>query len=104
MINGIIMIVVLKNMQIINLKREKIKTIGILITTGATEKTNLQNIYDIAGNVLEWTLEYSNNADEPCSRRGGNFGIRGIDFQADGRYSDVVYDKTNYIGFRISIY
>lgn len=80
------------------------KKIGILITTGATEKTNLQNIYDIAGNVLEWTLEYSNDADEPCSRRGGNFGIRGIDFQADGRYSDVVYDKTNYIGFRISIY
>lgn len=58
----------------------------------------------MAGNVLEWTLEYSNDADEPCSRRGGNFGIRGIDFQADGRYSDVVYDKTNYIGFRISIY
>ena len=30
---------------------------SILITTGGTEQSNVMNIYDIAGNVGEWTLE-----------------------------------------------
>ena len=30
---------------------------GIVLTTGADSSFSVQNIYDIAGNVLEWTLE-----------------------------------------------
>jgi len=30
---------------------------GILLTTGADSSFSVQNIYDIAGNVWEWTLE-----------------------------------------------
>ena len=30
----------------------------VLLTTGADESFSLMNIYDIAGNVWEWTLEY----------------------------------------------
>ena len=30
---------------------------GILLTTGGTEQSKVMNIYDIAGNVYEWTLE-----------------------------------------------
>ena len=30
---------------------------SILLTTGGTEQSNVMNIYDIAGNVGEWTLE-----------------------------------------------
>ena len=36
-----------------NKKEQSLYENGILLTTGATEATNLQNIYDIAGNVWE---------------------------------------------------
>ena len=35
---------------------------SILLTTGATERNSAKNIYDIAGNVREWTTE-SNSSD-----------------------------------------
>ena len=41
---------------------------AMLLTTGATEDTTLQNIYDIAGNVWEWTLEMSDTIG-PCVAR-----------------------------------
>ena len=44
----------------------------IMLTTGASEATNLQQIYDIAGNLWEWTLEYK-NTDAPCVGRGNSF-------------------------------
>ena len=34
---------------------------GILLTTGASEACKKMNIYDLAGNVWEWTLEYTSN-------------------------------------------
>ena len=52
--------------------------------------TKRRNIYDFAGNVLEWTLEhvtvYSNFA---CSNRGGYYGLSGKNLPASFRdYSD----------------
>ena len=44
---------------------------GILVTTGTSEKNKVMNIYDIAGNVVEWTLEKTSDASYPCARRGG---------------------------------
>ena len=39
-------------------KYSKMKDTSILLTTGATEERNAaKNIYDIAGNVSEWTTE-----------------------------------------------
>ncbi len=47
---------------------------GQLLTTGASEQTNKMNIYDLAGNEFEWTLEQlTSNSDLPCTRRGGCF-------------------------------
>ena len=42
---------------------------GILLTTGADSSFSVQNIYDIAGNVVEWTLENTSSTDYPCSMR-----------------------------------
>ncbi len=55
-------------------KRQSLNT--ILLTTGATEATNLQNIYDIAGNVREWILDPLNDtSDVSVSMGGGCFSL-----------------------------
>ena len=46
---------------------------GVLVTTGTSEKNKVMNIYDIAGNVNEWTLEKTSLTDDPCTPRGGSF-------------------------------
>ena len=42
---------------------------GILVTTGTSEENKVMNIYDIAGNVWEWTLEKASRASLPCAFR-----------------------------------
>ena len=44
---------------------------GIILTTGASDTCKKQNIYDLAGNVCEWTLEYTSFSSVPCAGRGG---------------------------------
>ena len=45
---------------------------GILVTTGTSETNKVMNIYDIAGNVWEWTLEWTSDTSYPCAFRGGD--------------------------------
>ncbi len=77
---------------------------GILLTTGATEATNLQNIYDIAGNVWEWTLEKTSNDSYPCAFRGGGFCYNGSNAPASDRNISDLSDSGNMLGFRFSLY
>ena len=78
----------------------------ILLTTGADSSFSVQNIYDIAGNVLEWTLENSSYIYDPCAHRGGSFGVTGsynpaasrFGFSTGGSYSDGSF------GFRVSLF
>ena len=69
-------------------------------STGTT--TDVQcNIYDMAGNVVEWTTETSNDSGCPCVFRGGYYG--------DSSYTSHRYDvSTSYggigIGFRPLLY
>ncbi len=42
-----------------------------LLTTGATDRNSILGIYDLAGNLCEWTLEYTANTNTPCAKRGG---------------------------------
>ena len=59
----------------------------VLLTTGASSTFSKQNIYDIAGNVDEWTLEYTFNPSLPCARRGGRCSSYGSDLPASNRGS-----------------
>ena len=77
---------------------------GILLTTGATEATNLQNIYDIAGNVWEWTLEKTSDPSSACAFRGGNFNLNGSDIPASYRHHTNMWDSNCNVGFRFSLY
>ena len=52
----------LENFQDVVNEYPKEKDKSILLTTGATERNSSKNIYDVAGNVIEWTTEsYSSN-------------------------------------------
>ena len=72
-----------------NLVSQKIGTTGsnkILLTTGASDTNCKKNIYDLAGNVHEWTLEKTSYKPYPCSLRGGEFyGNKGSECTASDR-------------------
>ena len=86
-------------------KPQSLGSNGILLTAGATEATNLQNIYDIAGNVWEWTLERAFDGNSPCAVRGGCCDNGGSDFPASYRTNYYhTLSNSNYLGFRISLY
>ena len=79
-------------------------TDGILVTTGTSEKNKVMNIYDIAGNVWEWTLEKTSYVSYPCAERGGFFNNDGSDSPAvDRGYNDTTYAYSS-VGFRLSLW
>ena len=73
---------------------------GVLLTTGATDRNSALGIYDLAGNVYEWTLEYSNGTYNPCASRGGLYNGNGSTYPASNRNSYVTSDAGVVIGFR----
>ena len=76
----------------------------ILLSTGASDTFSKQGIYDLAGNVSEWTLEYSSISRYPCASRGGLCFYIGSDYPAADRYDFYTTYYNNNIGFRVSLY
>lgn len=74
------------------------------LTTGANATFGKQNIFDLAGNVWEWTLEYSSNTSNPCSIRGGSY--ESTSSENNANYRNNGYGTFSYysIGFRVTIY
>ena len=76
----------------------------ILLTTGATKRNSVLNIYDIAGNVAEWTLEQGISTDKLCQCRGGSCnGSGGPNPASDYGYYDTICNNERF-GFRLALY
>ena len=77
---------------------------SVLLTTGATERNSKMNIYDLAGNVWEWTLEKSTTTSYPCANRGGDYDNNGSYSPASNRNNTSTSDSYNNVGFRPALY
>ena len=77
---------------------------NVLITTGATIRNCALNIYDLAGNVFEFTLEQTTDGSNPCTIRGGYSGILGSVFSAYSRQSKDRSGSYENCGFRTTLY
>ena len=60
-----------------------------------------KNIYDMAGNVYEWTMESCNTSNRAI--RGGYYGDTGSYYPASYR-PDVPSFSLSSIGFRVALY
>ena len=81
--------------------KTKAKSSSVLVPTGQT--TPVCNIYDMGGNVYEWTTESSSSTNDPCARRGGNYNSTFADYPAGtrGSYSDYA---NAFNGFRLTLF
>ncbi len=93
----------------------KAQNAAFLLTTGATITGNnvtneILNIYDLAGNAYEFTLENSNASSQyPIVSRGGNYLLSGMNgTQSQGSVATRrIHSTTSYledVGFRVVLY
>ena len=75
---------------------------GKVTTTGASDDYDVKNIYDLAGNVYEWTME-SYDTDFRVFR-GGNYSYTGSGYPASYRFYCSPADSDGDIGFRLTLY
>ena len=71
-------------------------------TTGRNEAWKANNIYDLAGNVRDWTTEASSSGRQVG--RGGSYPGSGSDNPASERYTGYPYGSDSDIGFRPALY
>ena len=70
--------------------------------TDGTNKDVRCNIYDMAGNTLEWTTETNSDTDYPCVRRGGFYG--GSIYCTSRRYDISTTYCDSFYSFRPTLY
>lgn len=80
------------------------KSPGGMLTTGASNAFCKQNIYDIAGNLYEWTLEYCSVSSANCVFRGGYYEYSGDVIPASQRDTGNATYSTPVVGFRVALY
>lgn len=75
-----------------------------LIMSGASDYTRVNNIYDLCGNVHDWTMEwYAANTGRWV--RGGNYGSKGSQAQVSTRAAQIgTTDKHQYTGCRATLF
>ena len=75
----------------------------VLLTPGIDKRFCVLNIYDIAGNIAEWTLEHAlEDEKQPCAIRGGDAGsgVFAVAFRSLGNEET----GTSGTGFRSTLY
>ncbi len=75
------------------------------LKTGVNEQYKTNNIYDLAGNMAEWTMETYNSVSRVA--RGGycnNIGHSGSMYPISSRISFGAPDILSYVGFRLALY
>lgn len=83
-------------------KYEKVNSSNILMATGTTKRNSALNIYDLAGNLYEFTLEQSNDSSNPCVVRGGDF--RSEESNVNSKHNETITAEYYYYGFRTCLY
>ena len=81
--------------------KAKSSSSGVLVPTGQT--TPVCNIYDMGGNVLEWTPETYSYTDLPCTRRGGCYGDY-FAYCPAGYRNRHSAEASAIVGFRITLF
>ena len=74
------------------------------LTTGASETFEKQNIYDLAGNLWEWTMEHSITTNEPVVSRGGDNGQEGSGSPVCSYSDRTINYLASFITFRVSLF
>ena len=78
---------------------------GDLAVTGSSDDYDIKNIYDLAGNVYEWTMEaYDTGVRTSRVYRGGYYRETGFYYPASYRYYYDLSSSSASIGFRIALY
>ena len=72
------------------------------ITTGSNPAYQIKNIYDMAGNVWEWTMEAYNTYSRVVI--GGDYNNTGSVFPVTYRDNNYPNNSNNNIGFRVALY
>ena len=72
------------------------------IPTGSAEYTKANNIYDLSGNVRDWTMEACSTSGRGL--RGGNYGDTGTYRPADGRSDYYPTSSYDFVGCRSALY
>ena len=76
-----------------------------LLTTGTIVGFAKQGIFDLGGNVWEWTLENSNVSGQPCVIRGGAYeSSNSTDISVNSRSNNTSTQAYWSIGFRVTIF
>ena len=71
-------------------------------TTGSNANYAVKNIYDLGGNVVEWTMEAYNTYDRVG--RGGYYSVSGLEYPASSRFKSFPSSSYDYNGFRLVLY
>ena len=77
---------------------------SMILQTGATDRNSVRNIYDVAGNVCEWTMEAFSSVSRRITR-GGNGFEDATNHPAVSRKERLIASSYGtVIGFRVALY